>query len=844
VEASGVTRPRDADATDRLLRQLVGLVVLTASLVLAPALVQALRSGAPALPLLGTLITLVALTTIASSAAVHVRIRTSRSTISWTGVAIIVNLAVAPLEWAIICTAIGVAIAKTLSHVAPIKIAFNAAKDTLVVAASGGTLLVLDVAGPLPQPLDSLGALAPAYLTAVVIDEMLAVPVIAVATGTSISKRMLDRLDLRLTAQLTEFGVAVLVLAALQQDRRLLIALPLLVWLLHVTYANRVRAREERTAWQRLAQATDELNVVDLDEVLSTAVTRAAELFSADEVEVELIDPREATVARGNSGAISFHGPPADAPPTTGTDVPTALRGHDGGVDVGFLRLRFHGAVRLSDRERYTLSTFASALCTAIRNASAYAELARISARHAHDAAHDPLTGAANRRQLLDRGNAQLEKQRESGLSAMLLIDLDHFKEINDTLGHSVGDQVLIRMAERLRTSAEPADLVARLGGDEFAVLMSGLPAPAIAAHRAQRLIESLHAPVELDGLRINVEASGGIAVAPGHGGMTELLRRADAAMYRAKRAGRRLATYDRLGDRMDAGRLTLGGDLLRPADRPAVVVDFQPLVDLATGEVVAAEALMRPHGDGVMPDAENEPQRPGRLPALTDLVFDEALVAVATWRDAGVDLPVAVNVSARNLLDPRFSGAVLARVRAHGLPTDRLILELTEALTISQLEVVDRVLGQLRDGGVRLTLDDFGHGSSSLSLLSRVPVHQLKVDSRLVADMTASPEATAVIRSTVDLARSFDLDVIANGVESEPQRRALWEFGCSAGQGNMFARPMPAARLLAVVQRGCDGRPGCLAPPLHEAGAVIRLPSARRRNGQVHPERLPHLPA
>jgi diguanylate cyclase (GGDEF)-like protein len=839
-----VARRRDSDATDRLLRQLVGLVVLGAALALVPALFAAFGSGPPSLRVLPTLAALVGLTAIANLAAVHVRIRASRSTMSWTGVAMIVNLAMVPLEWAIICTAVGVAIAKALTRLAPIKIVFNTAKDTLVVAALGLTLFALDVVVPLQQPLDHIGALATAYFASVAIDELLAVPVIAVATGTTVAKGLRDKLDLRLTAQLAEFGVAVLVLAALQQDPRLLIALPLLVWLLHRTYANWVRAREERTAWQRLAEATDELNVVDLDEVLATAVTRAAELFSADEVEVELTDPHGATLARGDSGAISFHGPPAGAPSTTGTDVPRALRGHDGSADIGVLRLRFRGPVRLSDRERYTLSTFASALCTAIRNASAYAELARISARHAHEAAHDPLTGLANRRQLLDRGVIQLEKQRETGLAAMLLIDLDHFKEVNDTLGHGVGDQVLIRMAERLRTTAEPGDLVARLGGDEFAVLMSGLSAPAVAVHRAQRLIGSLHEPVELDGLRINVEASGGVAVAPGHGGMTELLRRADAAMYQAKRAGRRLATYDRLGDRLDAGRLTLTGDLLRGAGRPPVAVDFQPIVDLATGEVVAAEALMRDHGEAGTAGVTDDPQRPGRLPALTDLVFDEALVAVATWRDAGVDLPVAVNVSAGNLLDPRFSGAVLARVRAHGLPADRLILELTEALTISQLEVVDRVLGKLRDGGVRLALDDFGRGSSSLSLISRIPVHQLKIDSRLVADMAASPEATAVIRSSVDLARSFALDVVANGVESEPQRRALWELGCSAGQGNIFARPMPAARLLAVVQRGCDGRPGSLAPRLHADGAVIRLPSARRRNGQVQPDRLPHLPA
>ena len=184
-----------------------------------------------------------------------------------------------------------------------------------------------------------------------------------------------------------------------------------------------------------------------------------------------------------------------------------------------------------------------------------------------------------------------------------------------------------------------------------------------------------------------------------------------------------------------------------------------------------------------------------------------------------------------------------MARLRAHDLPPDRLILELTETLTISQLEVVDQVLGRLRDEGVRLALDDFGTGYSSLSVLSRIPVHELKIDREFVTAMETSPEAAAVIRSTVDLGRSLDLAVVAEGVESEPQRRALWEMGCTAGQGHLFARPMPPPRLLAALHRGSGGRPGTLAPALHDEGSVIRLcPHRRPARGTRPTERLPHL--
>jgi predicted signal transduction protein with EAL and GGDEF domain len=403
-------------------------------------------------------------------------------------------------------------------------------------------------------------------------------------------------------------------------------------------------------------------------------------------------------------------------------------------------------------------------------------------------------------------------------------------------------------VAERIRKAAGPNDVVARLGGDEFAVLLTGLPAPAVAAHRADTVLAALYDPIELDGMRISVEASGGIAVAGGTGGMTELLRRADVAMYQAKRSGQRIATYARARDTADVGRLALGGDLPRAVAEHQFTVDFQPIVDLATGEVIAAEALARWHH----PNRGNlDPrrfldavERSGLLPAFADAVLDLALVAGATWRDAGFDLPVAVNVSPRSLLDARFPGTVVARLRAHDMPADRLVLELTETLTISQLEVVDQVLGQLREAGIKLALDDFGTGYSSLSVLSRIPVHELKIDREFVRTMESSAEAAAVVRSTIDLARSLNLVVVAEGVESEPQRQALWELGCAAGQGHLFARPMAAGRLLAALHRGSGGRPGTLAPALHETGSVIRIPSSRRSGGRGRGDRLPHLPA
>jgi len=833
--------------TDRRLLLLVGLVVLSAA---AAAIISAYLIWSTGTVSVGDLFTAVKLTSLVAVGAtvnVQIRIRANTHGISWTEVAFLIGLAVAPAPWVVLCTGLGVGIARGIVRLPPLKLAFGVAKDMLVASAAGLALIVADWEWQTAAPdLRLVVPLAAAYLVAVILDEVIALPVIALASRTSWAHLFRANWGLRLISAAARFPLIVATLLILRTNPWMLLAVPPVVLGLHLVYSARVRARTEQQAWQRLAQATDALNVVELDTVLATAVIQATELFSADEVEVELREDRR--LVRGDGATISYTGPAEGASPADGPVISAGLVGHDRGVDVGTLRLRFRGPVTFNERERYTLSTFASALCTAIRNASAYAQLARAAEEHANAAAHDALTGLANRRHLLDRGTELLGRVPNTGVVALLLVDLDHFKEVNDTLGHTAGDRVLVQVADRLKVAAEDGDLVARLGGDEFAVLLSGLPAPAVAAHRAERLLAALREPLDLDGMRLTVEASGGVAVAPGNGGMVELLRRADVAMYQAKRTGQRLADYARCRDTATLSRLNLGAGRRPVVADHEFTVNFQPIVDLGTGDVIAAEALAQWHHPehGAVDPLRflEEVDHCELLPTFAEAVLDQSIIAAGSWRDAGFDLAVAVNVLPRSLLDARFPSSLLARLGAYGLPPDRLVLELTEALTISQLEVVDQVLGQLRDAGVRLALDEFGSGYSSLTVLSRIPVHELKIGRTFVSGMETSTEAAAVIRSTVDLGRGLGLVVVAEGVESEPQRRALWELGCTAGQGHLFARPMPATRLLAALHRGSGGRPGTLAPPLHEEGAIIRLTQPRRTNGRDRGDRLPHLPA
>ncbi|MET0491814.1 MAG: bifunctional diguanylate cyclase/phosphodiesterase [Actinoplanes sp.] len=833
--------------TDRQLRLYVGLVAFTG----LACLIWAANLVTPIAP--GKLLYLAALTVIIASASgrlIELRVRSDYRALTSTSGSILVAVATVPLPLTVLCTAVGMLIAKAVLR-DPLKVTFNVAKNTIAATAAAGAAYLAGIRPATdlsfkfqPWPQLVFGLIVAALVFAVV-DDLLGHTVVAMASRTSWRRSFTRNWDVVATVRLFNLGIAVLIVLAVEQEARLIVAMVPALLALQLATKIRIRQRADLEAWQRLASSTDLLNVTELPSVLHAAVTRAPELFAADEAEIELYDVTPPRLVRGSAGQVGYEGPTAQAPAREGTVIDAVLAGPEAEA-VGVLRLLFRKPVKLSDSEHYKLRTFASSLYTAVRNAQAYAELKRINAENAYAAAHDPLTGLANRRELLERADRIFGVRQSDGISAMLLIDLNHFKEVNDTLGHTAGDDVLREVANRLVAAATPGDLVARLGGDEFAVLLTGLPTPAVAAHRAAAMLDGLERTIEVEGMQLTVEAAGGIALAPGSGGVQELMRRADVAMYQAKRSGQRTATYAHSRDTADVGRLLLGGELSRAVAEHEFVVDFQPIVDLATGDVISAEALARwhhpQHGNLTPMQFLETVERSGQLPAFAEAVLAQSLAAFSSWRDAGFDLPVAVNVSPRSLLDPNFPAAMLAQLAAHGVPADRLVLELAETLAMSQLEVVDRTLHDLRDAGVRLALDDFGTGVSSLSVLSRIPVHELKIDREFVQAVETSSEAAAVIRSTVDLARSLHLTVVAEGVESEPQRHALWELGCVAGQGHLFARPMRSGRMLAMLQRGSGGRPGTLAAPLHAAGSVVRMP--RRRSTGHGRSALPHLPA
>jgi diguanylate cyclase (GGDEF)-like protein len=820
-----------ADETDRRLYLTVGLVAVVGASGMAWALWQLVQDAGLRNPEWLRVAGVAIMVGLASRVGFTFRIKNSSNTIFIHDAVLLVGFILLPGPWLVLSTAVAVAIARGVARMPLIKLAFNTSKDTAVAAAAVAAGAAFGLAGPFTATIDRLLGIVAAALAIIVTDEALTLPLISVVTRTRITTLFLTNVDVRIGSTVLRMALATVAVFFITRSVALVFVVPIIILGLHLVAANRVREREERAAWQKLAQATDEFNGVDLDGVLRSAVGRAAELFSCDEIEVEIVNlATPDRLIRGNGAQIRYDGTPAEAPPAAPYPISAPLEGHQGGPGLGEVRLRFRSKVKLTEREDYALRTFAAALCTAIRNAVAFTESQRLSDEHAHAATHDQLTELANRRRLYEVGAAMLADGGR-GQSALLLIDLNHFKEINDTLGHAAGDLVLMEVARRLRAAAADNDLVVRLGGDEFAILFTGIPTPALAVPRARAVLAALDSPVEVDGMRIVVEASAGLALAPFRGGLDELLRRADVAMYQAKREGKAVAMYARARDTADVGRLALSAELPRAIAEQEFTVLFQPVVDLGTGAVISAEALARWHhpdrGDLNPIRFLDYVERSGLLSAFSQSVLAQALSAAATWRAEGFSLPVAVNVSPRSLLDPGFPELVQQGLERADVPAESLIVELTESLTLSQLDVVDEALTTLRELGVRLALDDFGTGYSSLATLARVHVHELKIDRAFISTMEGSAEA-AVVRSTIDLGRSLDLLVVAEGVESEDQRIRLWELGCPAGQGHLFARPLPLPRMLAMLRRGYEGRPGSVAASLHEAGSVIRLPARR----------------
>ncbi|MEH0819035.1 bifunctional diguanylate cyclase/phosphodiesterase [Micromonospora sp. CPCC 205739] len=756
---------------------------------------------------------------LAQLARLRFRTATGMVSITWGEAALIICLYLVPAGWLPAAALLGSGLAWTGMSLAVDR---RPPLEVLRIAASltAATALAVAVATALGAPL--LAAPTPGLALALIAGSVsylfatacLGGATLALRHGVAIGPPVLAALRGKLLMFVGNVAVGLVVVALVEIDARWLLLLPPPLWLLQQTYRHRLRADQERRDWRAFAEATAALNQLDERGVATAAVTGALTLFGAELVDVDVArgDGRWRRYRGDASGQVRDRevGPPA-RPATVEHELARALTVGD--VEVGELRVRFPASAPPSARERDAVAAFSDALAAALHDAATHRELRLVSARSSYEAVHDALTGLVNRAAMLSKGDQALRQLAHDHPVALLLLDINQFKEVNDTLGHAAGDQLLRLTANRLGALARPGDLLGRLGGDEFALLLTSVPvigdrtAPmAYALRQAREIAERLAAPTEVAGVRMSVEVSVGVVVAgAGTADLTELLRRADIAMYQAKEGGGSVAAYDSSRDAASTDQLALLAELreaLQVDDQ--LVLALQPAVDLATGAPTGVEALIRwrhPRRGWLGPvDFIRPVENSEQLGAFTRYVLDKALAVAADWARDGLDVPISVNLSARSLLDPRLPAEIADALRRHQVPPQRLVLEITETVVMSELEVIDEVLATVRAMGVQLAVDDFGTGFSSLTFLTRIAVDELKVDRSFVIRMAESPEAAAIVRTTVGLAHELGLRVVAEGVETAEQRLALAELGCTAAQGYHFFKPMPADKIGAVL--------------------------------------------
>jgi diguanylate cyclase (GGDEF)-like protein len=418
-----------------------------------------------------------------------------------------------------------------------------------------------------------------------------------------------------------------------------------------------------------------------------------------------------------------------------------------------------------------------------------------LAAQMRHQAHHDALTGLPNRTQLLSHGEALLTGHGPLQV-AVLMVDLDRFKEINDVLGHAAGDRLLAHIGPQMAKAVRAGDIFARLGGDEFAAVLSGANA-SIAVDVAQRLLTMLDEPVEVDGVRFSVDASIGIAVADSvdGGDVSALLRQADIAMYTAKRERSGYALYRSEQETLTREGLMLLGELRQGIANDEIVLHYQPKVMLPGNELEGVEALARwQHPTrGLLGPGEfiSMAESTGLIVPLTLHVLDLAVAQISAWQAAGHEITVAVNLSPRCLADPDLPRHVLARLEGANIPSELLRLEITEDTLASNPDRAQATLAALAAAGIRISIDDFGTGYSSMAYLKKLPVDELKVDRSFVAGMLAHADDEVIVRSVVDLGHNLGLTVVAEGVEDQDTQDALNAIGCDVVQGYYTGRPM-----------------------------------------------------
>ncbi len=458
-----------------------------------------------------------------------------------------------------------------------------------------------------------------------------------------------------------------------------------------------------------------------------------------------------------------------------------------------------------------------------------------------HQAFHDPLTGLPNRALFRDRVEQAIRQaKRVGGSVGVMVMDLDHFKEVNDTFGHQSGDLLLKEVAAHLTVPLRESDTVARLGGDEFAILAPAVAGPMGALAIADRAIRDLQHPHNVAGVEVDVGASIGVALYPHHGdSVEELLRCADVALYVSKDRGAP-SLYAVEHDHHSGDRLALGAQLRRAIADREIKVHYQPQANFGTGNIDSVEALVRwEHSErGLLSPAEFLPvaEQTGLIRHLTSYVLDAALEQWRRWYDQGLELTVAVNITGRDLFDQKFAEEVKDLLTKWKVRASCLELEITEDTVLVDPVRAHSILHTLYDYGVRLAIDDFGTGNSSLAQLKRLPVQVLKIDKSFVMQMLADEDDLAIVRSTIELAHNLGLKVVAEGIESAAMWFRLSQLGCDIGQGYYLSGPLPADRLTTLLSRLPRDRGASRVRPL----ALAAPPPSPRREQEALTDAVP----
>ncbi|HUA75149.1 MAG TPA: bifunctional diguanylate cyclase/phosphodiesterase [Solirubrobacteraceae bacterium] len=428
-------------------------------------------------------------------------------------------------------------------------------------------------------------------------------------------------------------------------------------------------------------------------------------------------------------------------------------------------------------------------------------------------ARYDTLTGLPNRTLFRERVADRMQKLDGRDSLAVLLIDVDDFTEVNNTLGNETGDEVLTQVGRRLGEQLRPDGLVARIGGDEYAVLCPRAEGVTGAMRLASKIQAAMDAPLLAGEIALNVDVSIGLAVPhAGDNDLDALLQHADAALALARTRRSRVEVYDPQIDRFDPQRLLLLGQVRGALERGEFELHYQPKLDLHRQRVCGVEALLRwrhPEQDLLMP-ASFIPviERTALIGPLTTMLIDQALGQMASWREQGIDLEVAVNLSARNLVDLDLPGQIAAALHRHKVPAERLTLEVTESATMLDPTRAAETLSALREIGLCVSIDDFGAGNASIGYLSSLPANELKIDRSFVAEVCRDARACAIVRSVIDLARNLELRVVAEGIETEGVMERVRELGCDVAQGYFISRPVPAADLARWLRSSRFGAP------------------------------------